>query len=274
MSEQDLVAARDLAVRHCLAAGASVEVAEDCAQEAVAAVLTRSGEARNVAALVSTIARRRHVDLVRRAVRERECVRDERESVDPVSEIDDRLQAEWLVRSLDGLPRTTREVCEAVGRGASREEIATEMGISVRAVEGHLSRARKLLRRLAIAVALPMIVLLRQKSAVVVVAAAVVVPIGIGALISVRPDQPVPQKPPAVVQTPAEITTTTRPAEVVPPPAPPSGAPPVEVPATMPGEENPVPIPTSVVLPSLRLPELPLPELPRAQNQPVHSMTP
>ncbi|MGW4209760.1 RNA polymerase sigma factor [Lentzea sp. NPDC004789] len=274
MSEQDLVAARDLAVRHCLAAGASVEVAEDCAQEAVAAVLTRSGEARNVAALVSTIARRRHVDVVRRAVRERECVRNEQESVDPVGEIDDRLQAQWLVRSLDGLPQTTREVCEAVGRGSSREEIAAEMGITVRAVEGHLSRARKLLRRLAIAVAVPVVVLLRQKPAVVVAAAAVVVPIGIGALISVRPDQPVHQEPPAVVQTPAVVGTTARPADVVPPPAPPSGAPPVEVPSVVPREENPIPVPTSVVLPSLRLPELPLPELPTAQNQPVHSMTP
>ncbi|MEO3778704.1 sigma-70 family RNA polymerase sigma factor [Micromonospora sp. B11E3] len=156
MQESELVRARESAVRRCLAAGASRYDAEDCAQDALLALLTdpEAAGAKSAAAWTATVAYRRYVDLLRRRNRERVAVirlGDEKDRTTPELDeaITDRAMASWLIDALRQLPVTTHVVCLSTGWGVQPESVARQFGLTRRSVQSHLTRARRWLRRAA-----------------------------------------------------------------------------------------------------------------------------
>jgi len=144
------------AVRRCRASGASREEAEDCVHDAVLAYLLRpenSLEIKKIAAWLAVSARNRSIDHVRRTRREQAAFG--RMAADPLSvatpeeEVTERALAFWLAGTIERLPPGTRRVCAAIAEGRTSEEAAADLGISRRAVDSHLCRARRALRRLA-----------------------------------------------------------------------------------------------------------------------------
>jgi RNA polymerase sigma factor (sigma-70 family) len=154
-SPAELEVFRRCAFGRCRAAGAEVEDAEDCAQDAVAALLAQTGVLRPKA-WVATVAYHRYVDLCR--LRQRESTAglvpqpDTRRPAmaGPEDEVVDRVHARWLVRAMHVLPVTTRAVCLEVAGGGSHRGIAGRLGMTDRAVESHLTRARRSLRGLSL----------------------------------------------------------------------------------------------------------------------------
>ncbi|HEY0640459.1 MAG TPA: sigma-70 family RNA polymerase sigma factor [Pseudonocardiaceae bacterium] len=166
----ELEALRRSAFGRCRAAGAEVDDAEDCAQEAVTALLAQPA-VRHPKAWVSAVAYHRYIDLHR--LRQRESAAGLLPSsgaglataTGPEDEVVDRAQARWLVRAMDVLPASTRAVCHEVARGGSYRGIAGRLGLTDRAVESHVTRARRSLRALSLlsaAVALALGRLLRR----------------------------------------------------------------------------------------------------------------
>ncbi|MFI6820742.1 RNA polymerase sigma factor [Micromonospora sp. NPDC050187] len=153
---------RESAVRRCLAAGASRHDAEDCAQEALLALLGKPELARatTATAWASTVAYRRYVDLLRRRGREQTAAArlgDEADRTMPelAEAVTDRELASWLVDELRRLPTTTQEVVAATGRGVDTDTVARRLGLTRRSVESHLTRARRWLRSASAAVLVP-----------------------------------------------------------------------------------------------------------------------
>ena len=220
MTVDEYGAVRAHAVRLCLAAGATVEEAEDCVHEALVELLEVADpeSVRTPAGWVATVSRRRFIDQVRRRCRERVASRRERAAaiapVDPADLVADRDLARYLVRSMAALPRTTREVCAAIGAGKSEADVAESLGLSARAVESHLTRARRRLRKLRIALVLPIGVCcarLVQRLAVPLTCAAVATPV---AAVMLLPASPSPRQPLSDPETPAALTTTVAPPTV------------------------------------------------------------
>lgn len=65
----------------------------------------------------------------------------------------DREHASWLIAQVRDLPEATQAACKLAGTGRGRRLIAQELGISERAVELHMTRARRYLRGKAALVA-------------------------------------------------------------------------------------------------------------------------
>jgi RNA polymerase sigma factor (sigma-70 family) len=208
------------ALRQCLAAGATVEEAEDCVHEALVELLEVDDPAsvRTPAGWVATVSRRRLIDQVRRRSRERVAGQREPAAIapaDPADLVADRDLARWLVQAMAELPVTTQEVCAAVGEGKSAEEVALEFGLTARAVESHLTRARRRLRKLRIAIVLPVGVCCAralQRVAAPLTCAAVAAPVA--AVMLMPGSSPTPQPPhaEAPVAMSTAPTTTSRPA--------------------------------------------------------------
>ncbi|MFC0541396.1 RNA polymerase sigma factor [Kutzneria chonburiensis] len=211
------------ALRQCLAAGATVEEAEDCVHEALVELLEVDDPAsvRTPAGWVATVSRRRLIDQLRRRSRERVAGQREPSAIapaDPAELVADRDLARWLVQSMTELPVTTQEVCAAIGDGKSATEVASELGLSARAVESHLTRARRRLRKLRIAIVLPVGVCCAralQRFAAPLACAAVAAPV---AAVMLMPTSPVPQPSPPRAEAPVAMTTapTTTPPPAVP----------------------------------------------------------
>jgi DNA-directed RNA polymerase specialized sigma24 family protein len=130
--------------------------AEDHVQDAIVAALEmrhRTGRTPDAPrSWLGTVARRREVDTVRRAVRERRAAAASAGLVDGGAydvdvEVLDRHEAYWLAAHVEQLPARTRDVVRALGTGASQADVATTLGLTPRAVEGHVRRARLALRR-------------------------------------------------------------------------------------------------------------------------------
>ncbi|MCK2236617.1 MULTISPECIES: RNA polymerase sigma factor [unclassified Crossiella] len=226
MDQERLAAATQQAVVRIRAAGASKEQAEDCVQDAVVDLLAGAHRTpvERPEAWLTTVSRRRFVDQLRRRRREQTALaRSDAQTritgSDPSEAIADRDQARWMAAALDELPSTTREVVQRAGAGMPPEQIATELGLSARSVESHLTRARRLLRRLAAAAVLPACLafgglwrwLGAGKAAGVKVAlTAVTVPLALGSLAvlpSLPGTGPTPEPPPlALVELPKPIS--------------------------------------------------------------------
>jgi len=190
VEDSDLDRVRRAAVRRCLRAGASPDEAEDAVQEAFLAGLRATGSPLARQAWVNTVAHWRHVDRIRREMRERSSLRRQPDANRPVPGPEDRVvdaaMASWLVTRLCELPPVTRSVCSAVGQGLSRAEIAHDLEISARSVESHLDRARRYLRRLSVLGALLAVVgswLSRQFAAHRASAVVAAAPVGMTALV-------------------------------------------------------------------------------------------
>jgi RNA polymerase sigma factor (sigma-70 family) len=214
MTVDEFDSVRAHALRLCLAAGATVEEAEDCVHEALVELLEVADPAsvRTPAGWVATVSRRRLIDLVRRRCRERLAGRREHAAaiapVDPADLVAERDLARWLVRSMAELPPTTRDVCAAIGEGKSEAEVAQALGLTARAVESHLTRARRRLRKLRIALALPVGVScarLVQRFAAPLTCAAVAAPV---AAVMLIPASTAPRQPLSRAEIPAAMTTT------------------------------------------------------------------
>jgi RNA polymerase sigma factor (sigma-70 family) len=150
--------------------GMSWHDAEDCAQEAMARCAGFEGldESRVVEFLVSTTMRL-CVD------RHRLRTRDERVSAklvpwyvdepSPEENACDRDEAAWVAAHIAALPASQRDALAAKAEGLSCAEIAARMGLSYKAVESLLSRARTCVRAsLASAYALVFGMLARRRA--------------------------------------------------------------------------------------------------------------
>lgn len=128
--------------------------AEDCASDAVVALLTTTAPVRDVNAFVLRAARRRAADLVRRRSYDRGRVARITGQASPVDAGDvqrclDQAEAEWLVgRVWPRLPEQSKVVVEHRARDLSVSEVASELAVTVRSVDGHLRRARELANKI------------------------------------------------------------------------------------------------------------------------------
>ena len=141
---------RDLAAR---SRGRTDADAEDHLQDAVVAALAehhRTGRLPETArAWLRTVAQRREADHVRRAQRERRyaaAARDPEHADDVAGEVLDRHEAHWLAARVETLPSRTRAVVHALAAGRSQRDVADQLGLTTRAVEAHVRRARLALR--------------------------------------------------------------------------------------------------------------------------------
>ncbi|MEU4742419.1 sigma-70 family RNA polymerase sigma factor [Actinosynnema sp. NPDC023658] len=158
MESGDLATAVEQVIRRLRQQGLSRADAEDCAHEALLALLIRQTDPNaepivTVRAWLTSVAQRKLVDQARRAVLEQRTLAHPRTAVpaasDPAEIVSDRAFAGWLAQALDELPEDTRRVCRSVAAGASIDDIAARSGLTRRSVQSHLTRARSLLRHLA-----------------------------------------------------------------------------------------------------------------------------
>jgi RNA polymerase sigma-70 factor (ECF subfamily) len=140
------------AVYRCQALLGNREDAEDCVQDALLAALSQGpGTIADLEGFVTAVARRRAIDRIRhRQVRQntlpRLAHRDESTTPDIAEAVTNRGEAVWLVQKLDALPPATRAVIEALAAGKSLTETAAELGLTYRAAESHVTRARRFAR--------------------------------------------------------------------------------------------------------------------------------
>ncbi|HEX2298888.1 MAG TPA: sigma-70 family RNA polymerase sigma factor [Pseudonocardiaceae bacterium] len=229
MDQREWGLLRETVVRRTRASGASREDAEDATHDALLAAIGRPQHPQSEVAWLSTVAKRRRVDLIRQRVREEQVPPGaggasgmpdayDPTAVGPEDVVVDRAHASWLTASLTQLPATTREVVDAVGSGMDPAEVASSMNLSTRSVESHLTRARRHLRRMG-ALSVPVGVLLtavlrtRPSARVALVAAVPVVAAVVVLLPAARPLEPRPEAAPT-----APATALPAPAVVAPGP--------------------------------------------------------
>lgn len=140
------------AVYRCQALLGNREDAEDCVQDALLAALSRDLDTiEDLEGFVTAVARRRAIDRIRhRQVRQhvlpRLALRDDTTTPDIAEGVTNRYEAAWLVAKLKGLPPKTRAVVACLAAGKSLGETAEELGLSYRAAESHVTRARRFAR--------------------------------------------------------------------------------------------------------------------------------
>jgi RNA polymerase sigma factor (sigma-70 family) len=189
--------------------GMSWHDAEDCAQEAMARCAAFEGldETRVVEFLVSTTMRL-CVD------RHRLRTRDERvgaklvpwylDEPSPEESACDRDEAAWVAAHIAALPASQRDALAAKAEGLSCAEIAARMGLSYKAVESLLSRARTYVRAsIASAYALLLGMIARRRAVTSDPAVSLsVVALAAAAMFAVAP---VPGMPAAGAETPEAV---------------------------------------------------------------------
>ncbi|MFN2539381.1 MAG: RNA polymerase sigma factor [Mycobacteriales bacterium] len=160
--------------------------ATECATQAIVQVLERRpADVENAEAFMVTVAKRRAVDRIRAHARERHAmsrvVRDDLAAADVADAVCDQHEAAWV----DQYARTRLEpdvyqLLGHIGEGLTVAEAAQAVGMTFKAAEGHLTRARKQLRSAALralAILLGVLAALRRAAtpaATVATAAAVV----------------------------------------------------------------------------------------------------
>jgi RNA polymerase sigma factor (sigma-70 family) len=242
MDQREWGRLRETVVWRTRATGASREDAEDAAHDALVAAIGAPQRPDSDVAWLSTVARRRQADRVRRRVREQRLAAVRPADLDPTTvgpeeSVVERAHASWLAASLGELPSTTREVVDAVGSGMAPAEVARSMNLSPRSIESHLTRARRHLRRLG-ALGIPLGALLGWalrhqpgfRSAPVAVAFAVPVLVTAVALLpSSVPVDTAPETPPPAAAAPM-MPVSPAPAPPEPMPAPPAVPPSIGAP--------------------------------------------
>ncbi|MGQ0778845.1 MAG: RNA polymerase sigma factor [Pseudonocardiales bacterium] len=218
---------RETVLRRTRASGASKEDAEDATHDALLAAIGQPEHPQSEVAWLSTVARRRRVDLIRQRVREQRVPASAPGACDPTAAgpedvVVDRAHASWLAASLTQLPATTREVVDAVGSGMAPSEVASSMNLSARSVESHLTRARRHLRRMG-ALSIPLGAMLgwalrtRPGSRVVPAALAAAVPVVVAVVALLPSSKPMDDRPGAAPSAPAAALPA--PAKAVPEPS-------------------------------------------------------
>ena len=146
--------------------------AEDCVQEALLRASHVPGVPPDrIGPLLTTVTVRLCIDWQRRhkiATRAIASYAGRRDVCpDPIEEVDDRAEAAWLRQAVDGLADTERAVMLARADGRSVSETARQLGITYKAAEGALTRARRKLR-LALAGAAAILTFARRNTRTVV----------------------------------------------------------------------------------------------------------
>jgi len=149
----DLAAARASAVAACRILLRSTDDAEDCVSQAIEAALAQRAPVAEPKAWLVAVSRRRAVDLIRRRDAEQRAMLSLSYSLpliypDAADEILGRHELAWVLRESSGLPAMTRAVIHGVASGDQIGDIATRYGLTKRAAESHLLRARRHLKKL------------------------------------------------------------------------------------------------------------------------------
>jgi RNA polymerase sigma-70 factor (ECF subfamily) len=127
--------------------------AEECAAEALIQILERQPtDVANLQAFMVTVAKRRAIDRLRTLERIR--IRDEKLAgfagcvvVDVAEDVVARAEARWVNGQAQELLRPhVYEVLQLIADGQSVEQVASALGMTPRAAQSHLRRARMLLR--------------------------------------------------------------------------------------------------------------------------------
>lgn len=142
---------RGRAYRVARARGASPQDAEDCAQEALARVAAMPDvDLDRVGPLVGVVASRLAVDVHRRDQRDRGVLQrsDVAQLIHaaPEQAVCDAAEARWLWSRLDGLAPRERQAIELRAGGRTVTEIADALGVTYKAAENVLRRARSRMR--------------------------------------------------------------------------------------------------------------------------------
>lgn len=144
-----------LLVQRIARVAGNVQDAEDLVQEAfLIAWETRGDAPAEPRGWAHVVARRRGADLVRRRAAERRALL-RAASMDVIDLVEADV-ADGVVRRivaaaeadlLASLPPTTRRVIASLAEGHDRRDTGARLGLSTRALEGHLRRAREAIRR-------------------------------------------------------------------------------------------------------------------------------
>lgn len=151
---EEMLSARSSALRVARQVTGSHEDAEDCVQAALEVALRSSDDlaVTSPAAWLVAVTRNRALDMVRRRVL-MSAVSGRGWGVQPEPDIADlvadRDELRWMTReALRRLPRSTASVLSALASGCSTLETAAKLGLSVRSVEAHVLRLRRVVKGL------------------------------------------------------------------------------------------------------------------------------
>ena len=177
---------RPYLVRIAMSRGMSPEDAEDCAQEAMLrcvgfATLDESRVVEFLAITTMRLAVDRHRALTRDSKVGLKLVPWQVDEPSPEDAACDRSEAAWVARHVAALPESQRVALAAKADGLSCQEIAARMGLSYKAVESLLSRARAYVRA-AVASAWVLVARARRRGAEVPVDAPV---FAMGAIVTI-----------------------------------------------------------------------------------------
>lgn len=131
--------------------GATAEQSEDLVQEAMLRAVQAGIEPGELRPWLHVVVRHLLIDLKRTEARRQRALRRiivDRPEADHADEIIDLETARALRMALETLPPTQAGVLRALSEGETLRSFAARMGMSVRAAEGHLRRARSKLREL------------------------------------------------------------------------------------------------------------------------------
>jgi RNA polymerase sigma factor (sigma-70 family) len=159
----DLLAHWPAMVRVAVSVLGSRDDAEDCAAEALIQVLGQDrAEVGNYEAYLVTVVKRRAVDLQRAQVRARRrdvrlAASEPASIADLAEEVVARAEACWADQAAqEVLSPRVYQLLRRVADGVPMREVARELGLSTRAAESHLLRARKTMRATLGRVLLPL----------------------------------------------------------------------------------------------------------------------
>lgn len=183
---------RDRAVALLRSRGVSAEDAEDSVHDALLQLMAHPAlDHGRVGSLLGVVAMRRAYDRQRVRTREHNALRRLGRLGDvPVSPADtalDRVEAQWLAGQVAELPVRQRQVVAGHAVGFSGVETARILGITSKAAECALSRARMTLRAVAGGVALAGLWLLRRAHGVSTAAPAAAATVAVGLLATASP---------------------------------------------------------------------------------------
>jgi RNA polymerase sigma factor (sigma-70 family) len=218
---EDLLEHWPAMVGACLRLLGSVEDAEDCASAALLSVVQRGGvgDVDSPRAWLVAVARRRAADVLRARARDdrraqRLAAHHDMVEADVAEAVADRAEARWLTRTAEAaVPAPTRNVVRALASGMTVTEAADELGMTKRAAESHLHRARttwRAVRAGALGVAVWTAACLRKALPAAPQAALAAAAVVTAVAVASPPAAPTPPAPP-VAQTIADTAPAAKP---------------------------------------------------------------
>jgi RNA polymerase sigma-70 factor (ECF subfamily) len=182
---------RERVVALMRARGVSVEDAEDCVHDALLQLMahpaldrTRAGSLLTVVAMRRAYDRHRIRDREHRALRRIGATEPQQSPADAAL---DRIEAEDVARHVERLPRRQRDVVSGRAWGLSTVETARTLGITAKAAEGALTRARVALRAVVAGAGVAVLWLLRRAHTAAGAAPAMAATVAVGLIAAAIP---------------------------------------------------------------------------------------